>query len=38
MACCRLQGYFICDKVYGGPGNPAVFLNIPDGRVKGYMN
>jgi len=29
------KGYFICDTIYGGPGSPAVLLNIPDGRDKG---
>jgi len=32
------KGYYICDKVYGGPGKPSVFLNIPDGREKKYIN
>jgi len=32
------KGYYICDKVYSGPGNPAIMLSIPDGRSKGMMN
>lgn len=31
------KGYYRCDRVYLGPGRPAVLFCIPDGRVKGLF-
>jgi glutamyl-tRNA synthetase len=28
------KGYYIVDRPYGGPQQPAVVFNIPDGRTK----